>query len=158
MPINQPAPRSAMLQHTAVRRETLAQTELTTWFAATYGQVAAYLGRHGISPTGHPFARYHVRGDGRFDVEAGFPVTAPIAGDASVVPSTLPGGQLAAVWYTGPYDGLGEAYEALSGWIEAQDGTLDGDPWEVYYEPPSGDPVNWRTEVVQPYKPAGTEQ
>ncbi|TCN31215.1 hypothetical protein EV644_12990 [Kribbella orskensis] len=24
--------------------------------------------------------------------------------------------------------------------------------WEVYHHPPTGDPDNWRTEIVQPYR------
>ncbi|TCN27054.1 effector-binding domain-containing protein [Kribbella orskensis] len=151
MGIEQPQTRTAVVQPTAVRRATLAQAELVNWFAEAYGEVAAYLGLHGLTPKGHPFARYHVRADGRFDVEAGFPIAGRIAGDCSVQPSTLPGGELAVVWYMGPYDQVGKAYATLADWISSQGGEADGEAWEIYYEPPTGDPSHWRTEVVQPY-------
>lgn len=141
-------------QPTAVRRATLAQPELRSWFAETYGNVAAHLGAHGIPPAGHPFARYHMRTDGRFDVEAGFPVAHPIAGDTNVVPSVLPGGRVATLWHVGPYEQIGKIYTAITDWIQAQGGSLAGDPWEIYYDPPTGDSAEWRTEVVQPYTTA----
>jgi effector-binding domain-containing protein len=144
----------AVAQPTAVRRATLAQSELVTWFATTYGEVGAYLGAHGITPKGHPFARYHVRTDGRFDVEAGFPVPKLIAGNADVMPSALPAGWVAVLWHVGPYEQIGKAYATLSDWIRARGGTLAGDPWEIYHDPPAGDPAEWRTEVVQPFAPA----
>jgi len=154
MGIEQPETRTAVQQATLVRRATLGRSELVNWFAKTYGEIATYLGDHGLTPKGHPFARYHVRGDGRFDVEAGFPVVSKLVGDASVLPSILPGGEQAVIWHTGPYDQVGVAHTALAEWIEQQGGTPDGDAWEIYYDPPAGDPSHWRTKVVQPYRAA----
>lgn len=152
---DRPQSRSAVEQPTAVRRATLGPTDLLPWFAKAYGEVAGYLSAHGITPKGFPFARYHVRADGRFEVEAGFPLTGPIAGDASVVPSSLPAGLQAVVWHTGPYDQVGKAHALLTEWVEAQGGRPSGDPWEIYHDPPTGDPSAWRTEVVHPYVLAG---
>jgi effector-binding domain-containing protein len=158
MGIEQPQPHAAVEQPTAVRGATLGREELVSWFAQAYGAVAAYMGLHGLTPTGRPFARYHLRPDRRFDVEAGFPVAAKIAGDGSTQPSALPGGELAVVWHAGPYDQVGEAYAALADWIRSEGGTAEGDPWEIYHDPPAGDPSQWRTEVIQPYLPAGVER
>ena len=151
---DRPQSRSAVEQPTAVRRATLAQAGLLPWFAKAYGEVASYLSAHGVTPHGYPFARYHLRADGQFDVEAGFPLTTPIAGDTSVVPSCLPAGQQAVVWHTGPYDQVGKAHAQLTEWIEAEGGKPSGDSWEIYHDPPNGDPSHWRTEVVQPYVPS----
>ncbi|HEU4947199.1 MAG TPA: GyrI-like domain-containing protein [Kribbella sp.] len=143
-------------QPTAVRRATLAPEEMPNWFSTAYGEIASFLGRHGVRPAGMPFARYHRRSDGRFDTEAGFPIAAPVTGDGMTEASTLPGGPAAVTLYRGPYDGLAAAYEQLEDWLRTQGGIPDGDPWEVYFDPPTGDPADWRTEVIQPYRPAGS--
>ncbi|TDU83756.1 effector-binding domain-containing protein [Kribbella voronezhensis] len=141
-------------QPTAVRRATLHQSELAGWFAAAYGEIAGYLGRHGLTAQGYPFARYHLRSDGRFDVEAGFPVEAGIAGDGSVQPSSLPGGHVVTAWHTGPYQEVGQTYALLAGWIAEHGVEQAGDAWEIYHDPPTGSPALWRTEVIQPFTPA----
>ncbi|GAA0927836.1 hypothetical protein GCM10009554_09010 [Kribbella koreensis] len=143
--------REAVEQPTAVRRATLALPELRAWFAKTYGEVGSYLTLHGITPRGYPFARYQHRPDGRFDVEAGYVVTAPIAGDTVTVPSSLPGGLHAVVWHIGPYQKIGATYAQLTTWIESQSGRADGAPWEFYHDPPGNERTLWRTEIVQPY-------
>ena len=154
---DRPQYRQSVEQPTAVRRATVAQPDLTAWFAKAYGEIAAYLGAHGLAPKGFPFARYHLRADGRFDVEAGFPLDRPIAGNARVLPSTLPGGSQVVLWYIGPYDQIGKAHAVLQEWIAYHGGRPAGDSREIYHDPPTGDPTHWRTEIVQPYTPAQNE-
>jgi effector-binding domain-containing protein len=149
-----PQQKTVAEQPTAVRRATLDKDHLPGWFAAAYGDVAAYLSKHGLTAQGYPFARYHLRSDGRFDVEAGFPVAATIAGDGSVRPSSLPGGQVVTSWHTGSYDEVGKTYAVLAEWIAEHGVEPAGDAWEVYSDPPTGDPALWRTEVVQPFTAA----
>jgi effector-binding domain-containing protein len=99
-----------------------------------------------------PFARYHQLPDGRFEVEAGFPVAAPVNSDAVIQRSSLPGGRVAVAVHVGPYDKLGDSYAAVTEWLRLRGGTPAGDPWEIYHDPPAGDPDTWRTEIVQPYE------
>jgi len=146
-----PTTRTLTEQPTAVRRATLGRDELTNWFADAYGEVAGYLSSHGLTAQGYPFARYHVRADGRFDVEAGFPVVAAIAGDRSVLPSTLPAGRVVTAWHIGPYDQLSRTYTLLTDWLTEHHAVPSDDPWEIYHDPPAGDPTDWRTEVIQPF-------
>src|SRR5690242_21137181 len=80
MNVDQAQSRVIAEQPTAVRRATLAPAELPAWFAEAYADIATYLGSQGVKHAGPPFARYHIRPDGRFDVEAGFPVTGTIDG------------------------------------------------------------------------------
>ena len=109
--------------------------------------------RH-TSPAGPPFARYHPLGEGRFEVEAGFPVAGPVEAAGEVVPSELPGGPVAVTVHTGSYDQMEPAYQALASWVADHGGQLAGDAWEVYYSDPAEqpDPAHWRTGVVQPYR------
>lgn len=94
--------------------------------------------------------------DRRFEVEAGFPVTAPITASGEVHPSALPGGPVATTIHIGPYDEMEPAYRALAEWIAEHGGEPAGDAWENYFSGPVSqpDPATWRTEIVQPYRVA----
>lgn len=142
-------------QHTAVASATLDVTEIGPWLSTVYDAVARTIITQGTSITGPPFARYHALGDASFDVEAGFPVTAPINSTDEVHPSSLPGGPAACTIHEGPYDSMEPAYQALTTWLTTQNAAAAGDPWEIYFSDPTTnpDPSTWRTEVVQPYTP-----
>jgi effector-binding domain-containing protein len=143
-------------QPTAVCRATLTVAEIGPWLGRTYGAVAELLaGRH-AGPAGPPFARYHPLGDGRFEVEAGFPASRPVEGGGDVQPSELPGGPVAATVHTGPYGQMEPGYRALASWVTDHGGEAAGDAWEVYFSDPAAqpDPATWRTEIVQPYREA----
>ncbi len=143
-------------QVTAVARATLTVAEIGPWLGKTYGAIAGLLASRQAGPAGPPFARYHLLGEGRFEVEAGFRATRPIEGNGDVQPSELPAGQVAVTLHTGPYDEMELAYQALVSWVSEHGGELAGDPWEVYFSDPSTepDPATWRTEIVQPYRQA----
>ena len=51
----------------------------------------------------------------------------------------------------GRYDEMEPAYEALEKWVAGCGGSPEGPPWEVYLSEPTGDPAQWRTEIVQPF-------
>jgi effector-binding domain-containing protein len=141
-------------QPTAVIRATLSVPEIGPWLGKAYGEIAGVLAGQGNEPAGPPFARYHVLGDGRFDVEAGFPVTTAIEPAGQVAAAVLPGGSVAVTMHVGPYDAMEPGYAALTSWVRDRDGEPTGDAWEVYFSDPEEqpDPSTWRTEIVQPYK------
>lgn len=141
---------------TAVVRGTLTVAQMGPWLGQAYGAVAAYLTEQGAGPTGMPYARYHPLGDDRFDVEAGFPASREVVGVGQVVASRLPGGTAVQTWHIGPYDELQAAYDAVEQWLREHRRARAGDAWEIYYSNPDEepDPSGWRTEVVQPYRPA----
>lgn len=139
-------------QATAVIRATVAVADLPTWFPRTFATVVSAVERGGSRVTGPPFARYRERGDGGFDVEAGFPVSAPIAADGEVQPATLPGGPMVVAEHVGPYETMASTYAAVAGWLEAHGAVAEGPAWERYHSEPTTDPATWRTEVVQPYR------
>ncbi len=144
------------VQETAVARATLTVAEIGPWLGKTYAAVARLLADRQAGPAGPPFARYHMLGEDRFEVEAGFPATRPIEGNGATQPSELPGGQVAITIHIGPYDQMVPAYQALASWVSEHGGELGGDPWEVYFSDPSTepDPATWRTQIVQPYRQA----
>ncbi len=143
-------------QVTAVARASLTVAEIGPWLGKTYGAIASLLADRQAGPAGPPFARYHLLGGDRFEVEAGFPATMPIEGNGDIRPSELPGGQVAVTIHTGPYDEMEPGYRALVSWVREHGGELAGDPWEIYFSDPATepDPATWRTQIVQPYRQA----
>ncbi len=143
-------------QPTLVMRNRLFIQEMPPWFSTAYGKVAGVIGATGAKMTGPPFASYvPVDGEpGRFDIEAGFAVDEAIPGEGEVVASTLPGGQVAHTWHTGPYEKLTNAYQELMAWIAERDMEPADKAWEIYQSDPSvePDPANWRTEVFMPFR------
>lgn len=139
-------------QPTAVRRATLPADQVGSWLADTYAQVAAYLERAGVPMSGPPYARYVFR-DHEMEVEAGFPVANPIAGDGQIEPSGLPAGPVVVTTHYGPYEALEEAYKAIMTWMERQGLKPAGAHWEIYFSDPAEEPdsAHWRTDVVAPY-------
>lgn len=142
-------------QPTAVAIATLPVEEIGPWLANSYAAVATLVSARGAGLAGPPFARYHRLADGRFVVEAGFPVSATIEGSGDVQSSQLPGGPAAITVHIGPYGEMEPAYQALSSWVGEHGGEPVGDPWEIYFSDPveEPDPATWRTEIVQPYRP-----
>lgn len=134
---------------TAVRRALLVPEQLPDWIPAACAVVAEHLRHHGIAPNGFPFARRHSLPDGMVDAEAGFPVSAPIAGTDLIEPSTLPAGPVLAAWHTDPDQKLSDTYR-LDEWLEAGNATRTGDSWEVYHDLPACDQLGTRVELVQP--------
>jgi effector-binding domain-containing protein len=135
---------------TAVRRAFLVPEQLPDWIPAACAVVAEHLRHDGIAPNGFPFARWHSSPDGVIEVEAGFPVTAPIAGTGLIEPSTLPAGPVLAVWHTDPDQKLSDTYQLIDEWLETANATRTGDSWEVYHDLPACDQLGTRIELVRP--------
>jgi effector-binding domain-containing protein len=69
----------------------------------------------------------------------------------------LPGeDSVASTIHRGPYDNIGEAYQALMTWCEANGYELAGPDREVYLTSPPkvSDPADYVTELQQPVKKA----
>lgn len=145
-------------QLTAVMTATLPVAEIGPWLARAYGAIASVIQAGGGYPAGPPFARYHRLASDGFAVEAGFPVSAAIDTEGDVRLSHLPGGPAAVIVHIGPYEQMAPAYEALASWVRSHGDEPAGDPWEVYFSDPASepDPATWRTEIVQPYRPAAS--
>jgi effector-binding domain-containing protein len=101
-------------------------------------------------PAGPPFARYAPTADG-FDVEAGFPASAPIESSGAVLSSALPGGPAVTAEHRGPYETVGETYDAVADWLTEHGYRPAGPPWESYLDGP--DVAEPRTLVSFPCAP-----
>ena len=121
--------------------------------------VRGWLRSQGVQPAGPPFCRYNVIDmDRQLEVEAGFPVAAPVTGEDQVFAAVLPAGRYATLWHTGHPDELAGATRTMLYWA-AQQGlpwdvtsTPDGEQWgcrlEIYHDEPGQDMNEWKTELA----------
>jgi effector-binding domain-containing protein len=142
------------VQPAASIRATTTAEGLREFFDEALPEVWRHLESSGVEPAGPPFAVWHEYDPQRIDVETGFPVPEGIEGAGRVVASELPGGRAVVTWHTGPYDGLGEAHNAVSAYIDDQGLAVGGPSREVYWTDPGAepDPSKWKTEVIWPIK------
>ncbi len=123
-----------------------------------YGEIFKYLGKKFIvKPAGPVMFICH---DSEYkesdvDIEAAVPIGKDIKGSDRVKVYELPGlEQAACIVYKGPYENIGEAYNALMAWIESNGYQITGPDRELYFTDPSKvkDPAENVTEIQFPVK------
>ena len=121
-----------------------------------YEELFKYLGKSFAFPSGTPMAIYH---DTEYrerdaDMEAVVPIKRKVRGTSRIKVGELPGvPQMACVLHKGDYNSLGQAYQALTAWIEKNGYHITGSSREVYIQGPGRggkDPVSFITEVQFP--------
>jgi effector-binding domain-containing protein len=119
-----------------------------------YGAIFSLMGTTGTRPAGPPFMLYHDEElkEEDMDLEACVPVEGNAVGGEGVVARMLSGGRFASTMHTGPYNEIGEAYQALVLWIRENDLESAGPFRDIYLVGPQqvADPADYRTEVVCP--------
>ncbi len=147
-------------QHYAGIRTRVPIQELPTVIPQLIGEVAAWLGKQEIAPSGAPFIRYHVIDmAARLDIEIGWPVAKAMTGDGRVAAGVLPAGRYASLVYTGVQNGI-KANAALLDWgakqglkwdnWQAEAGDAFGSRYESVLTDPKEEPdsAKWQTEVA----------
>ncbi len=138
------------------------EANFTEWGGvnALIPEVQHWLTARDVAPVGPPLYRYHRIGNltDRFDVEVGFPVAAPVAGDDRVTAGALPAGRYLVLDHHGHPDSIAGSHQALVEWADAHDVELTGSPdrlhWGLMYESYASDPEvepepeRWVTELV----------
>ncbi len=123
----------------SVRIRTSVQ-ELPKRMGHGYGAVMRYLGEAGGQPAGAPFCAYYNMDMEDLDVEIGFPVDRQLPGSGEVQSSQVPGGKQATCLYTGPYQEMRPAYDAINAFLEENGETPTGTVYEFYLNDPMGTP------------------
>lgn len=144
--------RSVRAKGVASVRETIPLNDITEALGRIFRTVSEAIDKQGIKPSGAPFARYHAFGD-VVDLEAGLPVETPIQAIGNVKPSQLPGGPAAVAVHAGPYEGLGNTYDAIEAWMKNTNRIPNGGPWELYLTDPTSEPNpnRWLTQIIWPF-------
>ena len=136
----------------SIRTHTTEQ-DLPELVGRCFGAVAQYLGELGEAPAGLPFAVYYNLDMQNLDTELGFPVGKPLPGRGEIQSGEIPGGWQASVLYTGPYPGLGQAYQALTEFVQSSGHAATGVAIEFYLNSPLDTPAEkLQTLIIFPLK------
>ena len=136
-------------------RERLDQARLPAFFGRAFGELYGHLGRHGVPPRGEPFTMYHAFGPDGIDAEVCLPVPTVVPATDRITYRELPAVTVVETLHVGPYDELGQAYQALDEWIDDHGFEAAGPVRERYLnEPgPGVPPATYRTIVQIPIAP-----
>jgi len=136
-------------QQTAVIRLTIPRGQIQEVMGPAIGEVVEAAMSQGIGPVGPVFSN-HFRVDPEiFDFEVGVSVSMPAKPVGRVQPGVLPGAKVLRGIYTGPYEGLPQAWAEFMEKME--EGGYEGKPgaWERYLTGPHSNPdaATWQTEL-----------
>lgn len=121
-----------------------------------HGEMDAYFKQHGVTESDTCFTIWHDQEYRETDVDAevAFPIVpGSLQGNERISIRQLPGIETAAsVLHQGPYDTVGQAYDALTAWIEANGYRITGPDREIYLHNGShtSDPAEYVTEIQYP--------
>lgn len=127
------------------------------------GELFAWLGSRGLTPSGPPFFRYlSIDMERELELDVAVPIAGDVAGDERVQRRAVPAGRYATAVHTGPYDGLLDATGALLQWGADEGVTWDATPspegerWgarlEIYLTDPAQEPDPERFETVLAFR------
>lgn len=115
--------------------------DLPSALGRAYGAIAQYLEELGESPSGAPFAGYYNMDMQNLDLEIGFPVASVLTGRGEIQSGQIPGGKVATAIYTGPYNAIEPAYNALTAFMQKNGHKATGVAYEFYLNDPGETPA-----------------
>ena len=137
-------------QPTLTKRFRTPLQQMQARLGEVYSAVIQHLEILGQAPSGAPFVAYYNMDMQDLDIEAGFPVKSPLPGNANVQASVIPRGVYVVCHYTGAYEGLAPAYEALSRFAAERDYAPSGVAYEWYLSSPDVPPEQLKTDIAFP--------
>lgn len=127
--------------------------DLPSALGRAYGAIAQYLQELGESPSGAPFTGYYNMDMQNLDLEIGFPVASVLAGRGEIQSGHIPGGKVATTIYTGPYNAIEPAYNALTAFMQKNGHKATGVAYEFYLNDPGETPAEeLQTKILFPLK------
>lgn len=150
--IEEPRVIETVAQRAAVIRMRIAPADIEAVMGPAIGEVMATVMGQGVTPTGAVFSHYYAMNAEVWDLEVGVTVASPVTPQGRVTNGELPAVTAARTIYRGPYDGLGEAWGAMTKWVVERGHTPSAELWESYLTDPgaSPDPATWETELTLP--------
>lgn len=148
----QPRIVQAPAQKTAIVSIACPRSEIQNVMGPGIREIYAALRAQGITAAG-PWFSHHLRMDPNlFKFEISVPVADVIKPAGRVKPGELPAAKVARTVYSGPYEGLGQAWAEFKAWVQANGYQAAPNLWEVYLAGPesSSNPQDWKTEFNQP--------
>ncbi len=143
--------RTPARQHTAAIKMTRPVSGIGPAMAEAFPKIYHAVVSAGVEPAGMPLAVYFEMGPEETTFECAIPVPGLFTASGDVQPSSVGGGEAAFTVHVGPYDTIGQTWEALMGWLAAQGKTAAGHGWESYVDEPGQVPdAELRTELYIP--------
>jgi effector-binding domain-containing protein len=138
----------------AVIRNKVKAGEIGEILGKSYGEIQAYIAKHGAKMTGSPMAITLAWDSLSWDFEAAIPIDKEIPGNDKIQIKKSYAGKVIYAEYTGPYTGTYQAYTDLDVYQKKKGYTEAGGPWEVYVTDPGMEPdtSKWITEIYFPVK------
>jgi effector-binding domain-containing protein len=138
---------------TVVARTRTAAKDLSDVLGREYGRIMQGLTRQGLLPSGPPFVIYKNMDMDDLDLEVGFPIKCPFAPEDGLEAGEIPACRVVTCLYTGPYTGIGEAYDGLMSWMEEHHFEGTGLAYEFYLNNPAETPASQlKTDIRIPLK------
>ena len=150
--IEAPQKLQSRAQQTAVIHLTLPPHEMPGVMRAAIDELIGAITTQGAGPVGPLYTCHRRNPTDTFDLEVGFPVSKPIAPAGRVQPGRIPAARVARTTYHGSYEGLGDGWGALMGWIRDNGHRGAETLWERYVAGPEtgADASHWQTELNRP--------
>jgi len=152
--LDQPVFVQTEAQMAAVIHITVPRDQIQEVMCPAMQEVIEAVTEQGIGPVGAVFAHHFGMTPGIFNFEVGVPVSGPVTPVGRVKAGEIPAASIMRTVYTGPYEGLGDAWGDFQDLVEAEGRTLGPNLWERYLEGPetSRDASTYRTELNQTVK------
>jgi effector-binding domain-containing protein len=138
-------------------RRTVPQAELGAMFGEVLPQVGRWCAENGVRPTSMPIGVYHAvnRETHEFDVQPGFFVAEAGQQDGDISFDETAAGEALMATHVGPYETLGETWQALFAKAAEMGRSVSKSSWESYVDDPGEVEVaQLRTEIYVPIDPA----
>jgi effector-binding domain-containing protein len=130
------------------------QTEIRQAMGAGIRELIDALSAQQVMPAGPRFTHHLHRPSAQWDFEICVPVSCLMKTVGRVINGQRPAMRVARAVHHGAYEGLGNAWGELLGWMRARELQPTEDLWEGYIVGPedAADPGDWRTELLQPLR------
>lgn len=139
-------------QPAAVIRFTIPRGQIQEVMGPAMQEVIGIATSQGIGPAGPIFSHHFIMSPDTFDFEVGVPASSSVQPEGRVYAGELPAAKVVRTFYTGPYEGLGQAWGEFMDVLAKEGHSLAGNFWERYVDGPHNtpDPAAYRTELNCP--------
>lgn len=135
-------------QHTMCIKTRTPVEKLPEILGPGYGEIMQYAGKHGVQPTGAPYALYLNEDMSDLEIEFGFPAGGPIGKDGRVEAGELPGGKVLVDIHEGSYETIADTYNRMMAYMKEKDLAGMNVAWEFYLNDPNEvPPEELKTEI-----------
>ncbi|NNF28245.1 MAG: GyrI-like domain-containing protein [Gemmatimonadetes bacterium] len=138
-------------------RRTVPHTELGAMFGEALPRVGQWCAENGVRPTSMPISVYHSvnQETHEFDVQPGFFVAETGEQDGDISFGETAGGEALMATHVGPYETLGETWQAVFAKAAEMGRSVSKSSWESYVDDPGEvEKAQLRTEIYVPIDPA----